>query len=115
VVPISSISADAIAASLATALGLQNAFVRRLAVPDLTTTVLTMTLTGLAADRPDGDATVLGRRLLAVASMLAGAVAGALLVLRVNPSAALAFALVLMSGVFIASLGASRSTAGWQS
>ncbi|HEY7595227.1 MAG TPA: hypothetical protein VH969_18905 [Actinophytocola sp.] len=31
-------------------LGLQNATVRRIAVPDLTTTVLNMTLTGLAAD-----------------------------------------------------------------
>jgi len=30
--------------------GLQNATVRRLAVPDVTTTVLTLSLTGLAAD-----------------------------------------------------------------
>ena len=35
---------------LALAMGLQNAVARRLAVPDLTTTVLTLTLTGLAAD-----------------------------------------------------------------
>ena len=35
---------------LAVALGLQNTSVRRLAVPDLTTTVLTMTITGIAAD-----------------------------------------------------------------
>ncbi len=41
---------DAIAITAAIALGLQNAVVRRLAVPDLTTTVLTMTLTGIAAD-----------------------------------------------------------------
>ena len=34
----------------AVAMGLRNATVRRLAVPDLTTTVLTLTLTGLAAD-----------------------------------------------------------------
>src|SRR5262245_12176272 len=34
----------------ALAMGLRNATVRRLAVPDLTTTVLTLTLTGLAAD-----------------------------------------------------------------
>jgi hypothetical protein len=37
-------------ALLAAALGLQNATVRRLAVPDITTTVLILTLTGLAAD-----------------------------------------------------------------
>jgi len=35
---------------LALAMGLQNAVVRALAVPDLLTTVLTMTLTGLAAE-----------------------------------------------------------------
>src|SRR6267378_2444434 len=35
---------------LALAMGLQNATARRLGVPDLTTTVLTLTLTGLAAD-----------------------------------------------------------------
>ncbi|CAM5630617.1 hypothetical protein SFUMM280S_02716 [Streptomyces fumanus] len=36
------------------AMGLRNATVRRLGVPDLTTTVLTMTLTGLAADSRAG-------------------------------------------------------------
>ena len=41
---------DGDAALLALAMGIQNAVARRLAVPDLTTTVLTMTLTGIAAD-----------------------------------------------------------------
>ena len=41
---------DALAAVLATAMGIQNAVARKLAVPDLTTTVLTMTLTGIGAD-----------------------------------------------------------------
>src|SRR5205807_9586928 len=35
---------------LAVAMGMQNAMARRLAVPDLTTTVLTLTLTGFAAE-----------------------------------------------------------------
>jgi len=35
---------------LAVAMGAQNAVARRLAVPDLTTTVLTLTVTGLVAD-----------------------------------------------------------------
>jgi uncharacterized membrane protein YoaK (UPF0700 family) len=39
-----------IVALLALAMGVRNATVRKIAVPDLTTTVLTMTLTGLAAD-----------------------------------------------------------------
>jgi uncharacterized membrane protein YoaK (UPF0700 family) len=50
-------------------------------VPDLTTTVLTMTLTGLAAESRLGGGSGQGsvRRLAAVLAMLAGAVAGALL------------------------------------
>jgi hypothetical protein len=35
---------------LATSMGAQNATARRLAVPDLTTIVLTLTITGIAAD-----------------------------------------------------------------
>jgi hypothetical protein len=42
--------AYAIILSAAVAMGLRNAVVRKLAIPDLTTTVLTLTLTGLAAD-----------------------------------------------------------------
>jgi uncharacterized membrane protein YoaK (UPF0700 family) len=49
----------ALIAVLAIAMGIQNAAARTLAVPDLTTTVLTLTLTGVAADsrtRQDGGA-----------------------------------------------------------
>jgi len=45
----STFAGDAVIAMLALAMGVRNATVRRIAVPDLTTTVLTMTLTGLAA------------------------------------------------------------------
>ena len=64
---------------MAWAMGLQNAAVRRLGVPDMTTTVLTLTMTGLAADSrlAGGDAPRTGRRLASVALMLAGALAGA--------------------------------------
>jgi uncharacterized membrane protein YoaK (UPF0700 family) len=70
---------------LAAGLGLQNATVRRLAVPDVTTTVLTLTLTGLAADSwlAGGRSPRAGRRVAAVGLMAAGALAGALL-LRVD-------------------------------
>jgi uncharacterized membrane protein YoaK (UPF0700 family) len=70
---------------LATGLGLQNATVRRLAIPDITTTVLTLTLTGLAADSwlAGGHSPRAGRRLAAVGLMAAGALVGALL-LRVD-------------------------------
>jgi uncharacterized membrane protein YoaK (UPF0700 family) len=72
-------------ALLAAALGLQNATVRRLAVPDVTTTVLTLTLTGLAADSwlAGGHSPRAGRHLAAVGLMAAGALVGALL-LRVD-------------------------------
>jgi len=74
-------SADVVIALLAFAMGVRNATVRRIGVPDLTTTVLTMTLTGLAADSPlaagDGRGSV--RRTAAVVAMFSGALAGALL------------------------------------
>jgi uncharacterized membrane protein YoaK (UPF0700 family) len=67
---------------LGVAMGIRNASVRRLAVPDLTTTVLTLTITGLAADSPlAGTETKRPRRrVIAIAAMLLGAVVGALLV-----------------------------------
>jgi len=70
---------------LAVALGLQNATVRRLAVADVTTTVLTLTLTGLAADSwlAGGHNPRAGRRVAAVGLMATGALVGALL-LRVD-------------------------------
>ena len=62
---------------LATAMGGQNAVVRRLAVPDLTTTVLTLTVTGLVADKTAPS--VRARRLISVLAMLAGALIGGVL------------------------------------
>ncbi|HKW40288.1 MAG TPA: DUF1275 family protein, partial [Gemmatimonadales bacterium] len=55
--------------------------VRTLAVPDLTTTVLTLTLTGLAAESSlaGGAHPRVRRRVAAVASMFVGAAVGALL------------------------------------
>ncbi|MGQ4379619.1 YoaK family protein [Streptomyces sp. SAS_267] len=66
------------------AMGLRNATVRRLGVADLTTTVLTMTLTGLAADsRLGGGAGHHSpRRTASVLAMAAGALLGAWLVLN---------------------------------
>ncbi len=71
-------------ALLAFAMGIRNAVIRRLAVRDLTTTVLTMTLTGLAADSSlaGGSNPQAGRRAGAVLAMLIGAIAGAALFLH---------------------------------
>lgn len=77
----SSAAGDGVIALLALGMGIRNATVRKLAVPDLTTTVLTMTLTGLAAESriAGGDAAGTIRRTSAVVAMLIGALAGALL------------------------------------
>jgi uncharacterized membrane protein YoaK (UPF0700 family) len=81
---------------MAAAMGIRNATVRRLAVPDLTTTVLTMTITGLAADSTIAGGSGKGtpRRISAVLAMLAGAIAGALM-LRTGLTLPLAFAAAL--------------------
>ncbi len=61
------------------AMGLRNSVVRKLAVPDLTTTVLTLTIAGFAADSSlaGGDNPRWQRRGAAILAMLAGAAAGA--------------------------------------
>ena len=116
---------DALAALLAAAMGVQNAVARKLAVPDLTTTVLTMTLTGIGADiraafRGEGTTRAatrgdLGRRLLAVATMVIGAAAGASLTLRVSPLSALALAAALLALAAAWVTLATRRPAGWRS
>ncbi|MFF8590324.1 YoaK family protein [Streptomyces sp. NPDC015220] len=74
----------ALIALTAFAMGLRNATVRKLGVPDLTTTVLTMTLTGLASDSRAGGGTGhrSPRRTASVLAMLAGATIGAWLVVH---------------------------------
>ncbi|WP_081842135.1 YoaK family protein [Actinomadura welshii] len=69
------------ASSLALAMGVQAATARHLAVKDVTTVVVTSTLTGLAADSRLGAARGQGalRRGAAVALIIAGAVSGAAL------------------------------------
>jgi len=60
------------------AMGIRNATVRKLAVRDLTTTVLTLTLTGLAADSSlAGGNPGWVRRTASVGAMSTGAAAGA--------------------------------------
>jgi uncharacterized membrane protein YoaK (UPF0700 family) len=94
----------ALIALLALAMGVQNATARRLAVADLTTTVLTLTLTGIAADSWLGGASGArtARRVLAVGAMLLGALLGALLLLHLAPAAPLVLALALLTLVAVA-------------
>jgi uncharacterized membrane protein YoaK (UPF0700 family) len=98
---------------LALTMGAQNATARKLAVPDLTTTVLTLTITGMAADGPLAGATGarVARRLISVVAMFAGALAGALLVLHVHIVYPLVIALVLLAAVAVAALVWARNPA----
>jgi uncharacterized membrane protein YoaK (UPF0700 family) len=101
-----------IIAVLAVGMGVRNSTIRRLAVPDLTTTVLTMTLTGLAADSSlaGGTNPHAGRRIAAVAAMLAGALAGATAFLHVGagPTLLAGSVLVLIGGLLYWSTQESR-------
>jgi uncharacterized membrane protein YoaK (UPF0700 family) len=109
--PVSSGARYALIVPLGIAMGIQNATARRLAVPDLTTTVLTLTLTGVAADSrlaggPGGHP---ARRLISVGAMLAGALLGAVLVVEVDLVLPLSIAVVLLA---TSALVAHRLSAG---
>jgi len=93
----------ALIASLSLTMGAQNATARKLAVPDLTTTVLTLTITGIAADSPLAGATGAhaARRLISVVAMFLGALAGAELVLHVHIVYPLVIALVILAVVAV--------------
>jgi uncharacterized membrane protein YoaK (UPF0700 family) len=74
-------SAYTLIACTALAMGFRNAIVRKVAVPDLPTTVLTSTVTDLAAGwfLIAGHGVRTGRRFLSILAMFGGALAGALL------------------------------------
>ena len=99
------LSGYVIVAVLAIAMGVRNATVRRLGVPDLTTTVLTMTLTGLGAETIGGVGSrrVAARRTASVVAMLLGALVGALLLnyALVAPLALAGGLLVLTTAAFL--------------
>jgi uncharacterized membrane protein YoaK (UPF0700 family) len=102
---------------LAVALGLQNATARRLAVPDLTTTVLTLTITGTAADSAlvggSGSGSTAGRRLLSVTAMFLGALVGALLVVHVHIAWPLAIGLAVLVGTALSAGVFGRGNPDW--
>ena len=99
----------AMIAFTAIAMGMRNSAVRKLAVADLTTTVLTLTITGLAADSSlaRGSNPHLQRRIAAVVAMFAGAALGSI-ALRHSVFMALAFSVVLSSLCSLALLISSR-------
>jgi uncharacterized membrane protein YoaK (UPF0700 family) len=100
---------------LAVAMGIQNAAARKLAVPDLTTTVLTLTITGIAADSAlaGGSGSKSGRRLLSAVAMLAGALVGASFVVHSVIYVPLAIALLLTASIAVSSQVFAPAGAPW--
>jgi uncharacterized membrane protein len=84
-------------------------------VPDLTTTVLTLTITGTTADSAiaGGKGSQAGRRFIAVAAMLVGGLIGAALVIHVRIVYPLVFALIVMVLVAGTSRSLKRSDFPW--
>jgi len=98
------------------AMGTRNAAVRKLAIPDLTTTVLTLTVTGIAADSSlaKGNNPRLARRVGSVLAIFFGAALGAV-VIRYSISAALALATavsIMCSAALSSSLRTSEAVNG---
>lgn len=104
-------------ALLAGAMGVQNHVARHLRVADLTTTVLTLTLTGLFADQAargsEPGAVHQGRRLLSIVVMALGAFIGALLVVQGSAAWILTAALVLLGAIVLTAAAHRRSDAAW--
>jgi uncharacterized membrane protein YoaK (UPF0700 family) len=100
----------ALIVALAATMGAQNGTARKLAIPDLTTTVLTLTITGVAADHALAGATGAraARRLISVLAMLLGALVGAALVLHVRIVYPLVIALVILVAVALTGVALSR-------
>jgi uncharacterized membrane protein YoaK (UPF0700 family) len=100
---------------LAAALGLQNATARRLAVPDLTTTVLTLTITGSAADSAvvGGKGASAGRRFTSVSAMFAGALAGAACIVHNQATVPLAIAFGFLALVAFTAQRSGRGEPAW--
>lgn len=97
----------------AVALGIQNAVVRYLAVPDMTTTVLTMTLTGIGSDLRKRDLATATRRLIAVLAMLIGACIGAILVLNLGVSAGIMAVTLVLAAALVGAAFAARGAPDW--
>jgi uncharacterized membrane protein YoaK (UPF0700 family) len=114
--PFDMLTTNVVAAAMALAMGAQNAIARRIAVPDLTTTVLTMTLTGIFSDLRAGAKgwPQLLRRFMAVAAMFIGAIVGAVLVLQTRTAVAIGLAAALVAAVGTGAAITTRQAGSWR-
>jgi uncharacterized membrane protein YoaK (UPF0700 family) len=113
--PVPTASSYGLIIVLGITMGLQNATARKLTVPDLTTTVLTLTIVGIAADSHlvGGSGSREGRRLIAVAAMFVGALVGSLLIFHVSIVFPLVIALIVTASIAVATRLLSTSDPAW--
>jgi len=106
----------ALIVTMAIGMGVQNAASRKLAVPDFTTTVLTMTIVGLGADSwlAGGIGSKGTRKLMTIVTMFLGALVGALFVLHVRDFYPVLFAFVIVTLVALSSHTLSRLHPEWE-
>lgn len=97
------------------AMGLQNATARSIAIPGLNTTVLTLSLSDMAAEstRAGGRGSHAGRRTVALLAMALGAAIGAVLVTRTRPVYCLVACLVVLIVVAVAAARRRSTTERW--
>jgi uncharacterized membrane protein YoaK (UPF0700 family) len=113
--PVGGVRRALVVVAIALAMGIQSAAARGIAVPDLPSTVLTLTLAALAADVAGASASraAAPRRAGAVVVMFAGALAGGLLTVHASPAAGLALALATALAIGAGAQGAARSAEPW--
>jgi len=113
--PIEARSRYLLIALLGLGMGVQNAAARALAVPDLTTTVLTLTIVGTAADSrlAGGPGAKAGRRLLSIAAMFLGGLIGALVLRHGHQVLPLLLATLLLATCCGVAWRFTRSSAPW--
>jgi uncharacterized membrane protein YoaK (UPF0700 family) len=116
-VKVGHLAAYVVIALLALAMGMRSTVVRQFGVPDISTVVLTMTLTALASESPLAGGAGRGsiRRVITVVAMFAGALSSALLLkTRLFLPLALAAVLALVTGLIYlpaaVRLGRTRSS-----
>lgn len=100
---------------LAPAMGIQNSTARKLSVPDLPTTVLTMTLTGIIADTSahGHGQSKLGRRAIVMLALALGALTGATLQTRGHEDVILMVMIVCLIAVIVMMIPHVHSDARW--
>ena len=100
---------------LGLAMGLQNALALKLAIPGMTTSVVTLAITGISAESQiaGGSGSNMGARITSTLALFLGALVGALLVIKVDAWSELLLGALVLTGVGLVSASMSRSNPTW--